>query len=282
MTNNITPLTIENFQAIIGEQSASKLVVVYFWAPWDEASVAQLEVTKQFVQKHPDTIVLATVNCDEQQQIVGQFGVRGLPTTMLVQNGQPIDGFAGPQDESQLSQTFEKYLPKPEEQLLNDAQAKIAENDYEGAFVNLKQAFEICSDRADIVLAYADTAIELGNLSLAKELVAQIGLVDQDASYHALIGKIELAEKAAESPELIQLQNKLEQDPNNLDVKIELAVHLQQAHKAEEGLSLLFEVVKQDINYKEAKKTMLDMINALTDGDPLKSVYRRKVYSLLY
>jgi putative thioredoxin len=41
-------------------------------------------------------------------------------------------------------------------------------------------------------------------------------------------------------------------------------------------------VVKKDLNFGDAKKVMLDMINALADGDPLKSAYRRKIYSLLY
>ena len=41
-------------------------------------------------------------------------------------------------------------------------------------------------------------------------------------------------------------------------------------------------VLLKDLNFEDAKKLMLDMINALPDGEPLKSQYRRKVYSLLY
>lgn len=40
--------------------------------------------------------------------------------------------------------------------------------------------------------------------------------------------------------------------------------------------------LQTDLNFSDGKKIMLDMINALADGDPLKSLYRRKVYSLLY
>jgi putative thioredoxin len=109
-----------------------------------------------------------------------------------------------------------------------------------------------------------------------------IGLVDQQADYNAVMGKIELAEKASESPELIELQAKYESNPDDLTTKVELAIQLQQAHKPEQALSLLFEVMKKDMNFGDAKKTMLDMINALADGDPLKSLYRRKLYSLLY
>ncbi len=282
MNQNIISLNLENFRPVMVDESAKKLVVVYFWAPWDEASVAQLDVIQTFAGQYPDALLLATVNCDEQQEIVGQFGVRGLPTTMLVKDGQPVDGFTGAQDSAQLEQTFANYLPKPEQLLFEQAQACIASNDYQQAFGLLKQAYDISQDQAHITLAFADASIETGNLEQAKTLIGTIGLADQHADYHAVLGKIELAEKASESPELLELQNKYNANPSNLDIAIELAIALQQAHKADEALALMFTVVKTDINYGDAKKSMLDMINALPDGDALKSQYRRKIYSLLY
>lgn len=279
---NIVQLTPENFRPVMLEESTQKLVVIYFWAPWDEPSLAQQSVIEQFVNQYPNHILLATVNCEEQQDIVTQFGVRGLPTTMIVKDGQPVDGFAGPQDLQQLEQTFAAYLPKPEQELFEKALLLVQENNYQEAFGLLKQAYDINQETAAITIAYADAAIETGKVDLSKSLIETIGLVDQNADYHAVVGKIELAEKASESPELLELQQKHAQSPNDMQIKVELAVALQQAHKTEEGLALLFEVLKADLNFGEAKKIMLDIINALPDGDSLKSVYRRKVYSLLY
>jgi len=109
-----------------------------------------------------------------------------------------------------------------------------------------------------------------------------IKLAEQDTRYQSVVGKLELAEKAAESPELLALQEELAQSPDDADLKIKVAIALQQAHKTEQALTLLFEVLAQDLNYGDAKKTTLDMINALPDGEPMKSKYRRKIYSLLY
>lgn len=282
MNQNTVPLTLENFRPVMVEESAQKLVVVYFWAQWDEPSIGQMEVINRFVSQYPNDILLATVNCDEQAEIVQQFGVKGLPTTILVKDGQPVDGFSGPQDEQQLSVTFASYLPKPEDELFAQAKEHIAQADYLLAFGLLKQAYDIDENRIDIKLAYADACVETGNLAQGKTLMEGIGLVDQQADYHVVMGKIELAEKAAESPELIELQAKHEQNPDDMTTKVELAIQLQQAHKPDQALSLLFEVMKEDMNFGDAKKTMLDMISALADGDPLKSAYRRKMYSLLY
>ena len=65
-------------------------------------------------------------------------------------------------------------------------------------------------------------------------------------------------------------------------MKVDLAVALYQVQRSEEALELLYSVLLKDFGFGEAKKFMLDVINALPDGDALKSTYRRKVYSLMY
>jgi len=71
-------------------------------------------------------------------------------------------------------------------------------------------------------------------------------------------------------------------NPDDLAIKVKLAVQLQQANQIEEALELILSVLYKDLHFGDAKKLTLDMINALPDGDPLKSTFRRKVYGLLY
>jgi putative thioredoxin len=239
-------------------------------------------ILQKLAHEYADSVILATVDCDKQQEIAGQFGVRNLPTVMLVKGGQPVDGFAGVQPESQIREMLAKHLPSPEEGLLEQGAQLIAAGDYAAAFPVIKQAFELNPENLDAKLMMTDCFIEQGYIEQAKEILATIGLVDQDGRYGALQGKVELAEQAAESPEIKALQEKLAQQPDDMELQVQLSVQLQQASKYEEALELLFNVLKRDLNFGEAKKLFLDMVNALPDGDPLKSGYRRKIYSLLY
>ena len=275
-------LTTENFKQVILEDSQNKLVIAYFWAPWDEPSVQMLSTLESIAAQNPQALVLATVHCDEQPEIVQQFGVRSLPTTMLIKEGQPVDGFAGAQNPEQLQESLAKHLPSPEQEIFEQAVAAAQSGDMSGAFTLAKQAFDINPSNIESRFLLADCAIESGQLETAKTLMSEVGLVEQDGRYQSIMGKIELADKAAESPELLALQDELEKDPGNQDLKIQVAVALQQAHKTEQALDLLFEILNKDLHYAEAKKLTLDMINALPDGEPLKSKYRRKIYSLLY
>ncbi|WP_100642757.1 thioredoxin [Alteromonas facilis] len=282
LSSNIVELTPENFQQVLIQQSQEKLVIVDFWAEWCEPCKDLMPILQKLAAEYANEVILATVDCDKQQEIAGQFGVRNLPTVMLVKEGQPVDGFAGVQPESQIREMLAKHLPSPEEGLLEQAAALIAESNYADAFPIVKKAFELNPDNLDGKLMMADCNIEQGYIEQAKEILATIGLVDQDGRYSALQGKIELAEQAADSPELKALQEKLAADPDDFETRVQLSVQLQQAHKNEEALEMLFSVISKDLNFGEAKKLFLDMVNALPDGDALKSKYRRKVYSLLY
>lgn len=279
---NIVDINLENFQQIILQESQQKFILIDFWAnncePCDELS----PILSRISAEYPNEMILARVNCDEQPQIASQFGIRSLPTVMLVKDGQPVDGFAGPQPEPQIREMLEKHLPKAEDGLFDQAAQLVNQGDYQQAFPLIKQAYELNEQRADIKLVYADCSVETGNVELAKQLTATITMVDQDSYFQAIQGKIELAEQAAESPEITALQQALANDPDNMQLKVDLAIQLHQAHQNEEALSLLFSVLKQDLNFADARKVTLDMINALVDGDPLKSQYRRKIYSLLY
>ncbi|MFT4941257.1 MAG: putative thioredoxin [Paraglaciecola sp.] len=279
---NIIDITLENFQQVIVNESQNKIVMVEFWAEGYEPSQQLAPLLQTLAASHSDAMIHARVDCQKQQEIAGQFGVQSLPTVILVKDGQPLDGFAGPQTEEQIRQLFEKHLPKPEDALFEQASALVIEGDYSQAYTLAKQANELNPQRADIKLLLADCQVEIGQVKPAKALLDTIGLVDQDLLYKSILGKIELAEQAAESPEIKALQEQLELEPKNLEVKVKLAIQLQQANQIEEALALILSVLLEDLNFGEAKKLTLDMINALPDGDPLKSKYRRKVYSLLY
>ncbi|MAD15301.1 MAG: co-chaperone YbbN [Alteromonadaceae bacterium] len=279
---NSVDITIENFQQVILQESASKLVMVEFWAQGYEPSEQLAPVLQAIASKQGENLLHARVDCQAQPDITAQFGVQNLPTVMLIKDGQPVDGFAGVESEANVQAMLDKHLPKPQDELFAQATAMAEQANYQEAFTLVKQAFDLDPNRADIKLLLADCQVEVGQVNQAKEILATIGLVDQDGYYRAILGKIELAEQAAESPEIIALQQALESDPDNLDLKVKLAVQLRQANQIEEALGLMHSVLLKDLNFEDAKKLMLDMINALPDGEPLKSQYRRKVYSLLY
>ena len=100
--NNVINITPENFQQVILQDSQTQVVMVEFWAEGYEPSQQLAPVLIDVAAKFSDYLIHARVDCQQQQEIAGQFGVQNLPTVILVKEGQPIDGFAGVQTESEI------------------------------------------------------------------------------------------------------------------------------------------------------------------------------------
>jgi putative thioredoxin len=278
----------QNIQEVI-ERSSQSPVLFYFWSARSPNYEAMTQILTKLANQHHGQFILASVNCDEQQMLAAQFGLRAIPTVYLFQNGQPVDGFQGPQSEEAINDFLKKVLPNEDELKLVEAHNLFNEKKYQEALPLLKETWKSLTDhlgkpRTDIALLLIKAYIQLKQLSEAKEVLATIPLQDQGADYHSLQAEIELLEQAANSPELQQLQNQLAKQPGNIELMIQLASQLMSVGRHEEALELLFNPLTKDLNAGDGqlKKALLDLLAALGTSNPLASGYRRKLYTLLY
>ncbi|SIN97317.1 co-chaperone YbbN [Salinivibrio sp. ES.052] len=281
--NYIVELTEHNFQQIL-ESSSHAPVLVYFWANMMPESVELKTIVEQIAYDSHGTFTLATIDCEAQQLIASQFGVRALPTLALFKDGQPVDGLAGPQNEDTVREMLNKHLPSPEDQAFEQARQLMAEGNYTDALVILKPLETSHGDKGEYKLAVAECLVETHQFDAAQALLDTVLMQDQDATYKGLIAKIELHHQAADAPEIRRLQSALEENPDDANVAYELAIQFNQINRSEDALELLMGIIRRDMNYADgdAKKTLMDILAALGQGNEIASRYRRQLYSLLY
>jgi putative thioredoxin len=282
VTTNAIEITLENFQQVILEESKTKLVLVDFWAAQVPESLELKDKLAHGLQGFEEYILYATVDCQTQQQIAQQFGIQGLPTAILVKDGQPLDGLTGPQNDEHIKDFLANHLPKEEDLLLIQAQKLLADNHVNDAFTVINNAYQLNSERADIKLMLTDVYLQTGKIVEAESLLATIMMVDQGSYYHALIAKLELASQAADSPEIKALEAQLANDTDNIELQHQLVAQYSQVNRHEEALVLLFRLMQKDSADTASKDLYLDVLKALPDGDPLANKYRRKLYTLMY
>ncbi|CAH0534146.1 Chaperedoxin [Vibrio stylophorae] len=282
-TEFIIDLNEQNAQATL-QQSMEKPVLVYFWAEMMPESCELLPVMQQIAQQYQGAFTLATLNCEQQQMLAAQFGVQTLPTMALFHHGKPVDGLAGPQPLDAIHAMLEKHLPSQAELDFEKAQQHLAQSEFSQAQALLKPLQQQQPEQGLYALLLAQCNIELGEFDSAEALLATVMMKDQDSLYHSLMAKIDLHKQAADSPEIRALEKEYQQQPNNLQVAQQLALQYSQVQRHDEALAILFAILKTDLNAQdgEIKKTFMEMLSALGQGNASAAQYRRQLYSLLY
>lgn len=284
MSEHIVTVTMANAKQLLIDESFQRPVLIDFWADWCAPCKTLMPMLEKLANEYAGQFLLAKVNCDEEQAIATQFGVRSLPTVMVMKDGQPADGFVGAQTETAVREMLEKFLPKPWDLQLQQAREKIAAGDLAGALNLLRAAYEDSRKRADIGIELAAVLVALNRLDEAQAQLDAIKLADRDQRYQQLLAQIELRRQAAKTPEIAALEAELARDPDNLETAYQLALQYSQSQQHREALELLIGILRKNREFREggAKKSLLDLIAVLGNSDPLAKEYQRKLFSLMY
>ncbi|MDV7103249.1 co-chaperone YbbN [Vibrio sp. TH_r3] len=279
----IVELNEQNFRQIL-EQSVQRPVLIHFWASMSPESSEIIPQLHTLAQQYKGAFTLALLNCEQQQAIASQFGVQALPTIALFVNGQPVDGLGGPQSIEAISEMLSKHLPSQDELTLQEAQEKMQAGEHDSALTLLSSLDEELKNKGNVKLLTADCYLQTNQFDLAKQLLNHIPLEYQDNYYKGLIAKLELHEQAADSPEIQSLEERLNQQPNDPEVAMELALQYHEVSRSEEALQLLWSFLVKDLNTSdgEMKKSFMDILAALGQSNSIAAKYRRQLYSLLY
>ncbi|EGT4349254.1 co-chaperone YbbN [Cronobacter sakazakii] len=280
---NIINLSEANLHQIL-EQSMTVPVLFYFWSDRSQHCQQLTPVLEKLANQYQGQFILAKVDCDNEQAIAAQFGLRAIPTVYLFSQGQPVDGFQGPQPEEAIRALLDKVLPREEELKAQEAMALMQEGKHLEALPLLKEAWQMSNQASEIGLLLAQVQIALNRSEDAEAVLKTIPLQDQDTRYQSLVAQIDLLKQAADTPEIQQLQQQVEQHPDDAQLASQLALQLHQVGRNEEALELLFEHLKKDLSAADgqARKMFQEILAALGTGDALASKYRRQLYSLLY
>lgn len=276
-------LTEQNVKEVIVDASMKKAVFVYFFMNAPECESATKAVTAAITDNN-EYISLVEADVQEQvsQAVAMQLGLQTVPALIVMQNGRPVDALQGDDIVTKLPETIKKFMPSEAQLLIREANDLEQKGDLQQAVTKAKQAYNLDEKNVEIKLIYARLCIKNKELELAHILLDNAGREEQSMQdYKDLVSALTLAEQAAESHEIKELEAKFNADPDNSEIASNYAAALAEAGKKAKALEILFNILKKDLSDANAKKTFLDLLNTMS-GDPLQKEYRRKLYTLMY
>ena len=89
---------------------AEQPVLVDFWAEWCGPCRMIAPALEEIAADLGEKVTIAKINIDENPDVPGRYGVRGIPTMLLFKNGEAIAQKVGAAPRSQIQQWLEAAL----------------------------------------------------------------------------------------------------------------------------------------------------------------------------
>jgi len=284
-------VTMDNFMAEVIEGSKTTPTIVQFWAPWCGPCKQLGPVLEKVVGASGSKVRMVRVNIDDNQQIAQQMRVQSVPTVYGFVDGQPVDGFAGAQPESNVKQFVEKLSSMGGAgadiaSMLEAAEAALASGDHGTAMMQFQEVMSAAPESVAALAGVVRCLSASGDNAGAREVIDQLNdEYREDPAMQSAIAAVELAEKASESAgELDAAKAAVEADPNDLAARQEYALALYAVGANAEAMAQLLESIRIERGWNDdaARLQLLEFFATLGAANPDVIAARRKLSTLLF
>ena len=104
----VIEINADNWQSEVLD--ATVPVLVDFWAEWCGPCKAIAPIVDELATELTGQIKVAKVDVDENQQLAGEFGIRSIPTLLILKDGVVQEQMVGAMNKAALKEKLDAHL----------------------------------------------------------------------------------------------------------------------------------------------------------------------------
>ena len=286
---NVIDINQDQFMDEVVEKSKTTPVLVDFWAPWCGPCKQLTPVLEKLVNSKNGKIILAKVNVDENQGIAAQLKIQSIPTVYGFVDGKPIDAFQGAQPESEIEKMIEKLIeatPGNEvPKLLEEAESFFKDQKFDEALQIYENLIPLDPGNVKCISGMLRCLMQLNRYQDASEILESLDeKTIGDQEIQKIKKLIENMNTTSEGKTVEDLISILSEDPNNHDIRFELAEKYFSQNQSAEAFHELLNIFSIDAKWNDesAKKKLLEYFDLLGFADPNVIEARKRLSSLMF
>lgn len=298
-------ITLDNFEAEVITASHTTPILLDFWAPWCGPCKVIGPLLERIENEYEGRFLLAKIDSDQEQQISAMFGIRSIPTVILMVNGQPVDGFQGALPEGQIKAFLDKHLPAPElptpEPEIDPTQAALDSGDTAAALTALANALATDPTNDQTRFDYIKLLLQEHHNDDAKvafaPVIANSANNPKWTALQAWFAALDNPALNGDSPEalFIQLDSQIASNKRDFASRFHRAQLLMKAQRWTDAMDELLEILMRDKEWNggQARKTYIAILEIIAPPkpkveqghippeDPVLASYRRRLSSVV-
>lgn len=274
-----------DFQEKVIDRSASIPVLVDFWAAWCGPCQTLAPVLEQVAGSLSGRLLIATVDTDAEPELAARFGVRSLPTLLLIKDGAPQAQTMGAQPQAAILEFVRPFIRTAADELTERA----AEAANRGDVAETRRLLELAvaeePERPGPRYALAECMLAVGDTEAADAVIEPLNAADKASdTAHVIRDRIRYARDLADAPDRERLEKRLAADPGDLEARYLLAARLLVEGLLPEAMEQFFDLMQRDRTFRDdaGRNGLLTIFNMLGPESDLVAGYRKRMAAMLH